>query len=206
MTLTLDGQRIADALPSGPTLQAILDDVRTQPDMAGRLIISVRWNGQTLGDEELGTRLAEPITTTDQIDLETCDAAELVAQAFRGLAEEFATHAAELPTLAIQLSTGGLGDAMPGMSTFVQLWQMTQRVFTHCSALLNEDLAHWTVGGQAVQAALQGLVTQLNELRSALENGDAVALADLVQYEFPPVLTNWQELLNAIATRVEQSA
>lgn len=204
MTITLDGQRMKRVPPAARTLQAVLDDVRTGPDMAGRLIVAVRWNGQPLGDDELGTRLESTIEAADQVDLETCDASELVAQAFRGLAEEFVTRAAELPAVADRLTTGGMPEAMVGVSTFVQLWQTTQRVLTQCGSLLGEDVARWAIDGREVQDWLRELVERLSEVRGALENGDAVALADLLRYEFPTVLEDWRRLLGELAMRVEE--
>jgi hypothetical protein len=198
MIITLDGQRLDEALTPDATLQALIDQVRTA-HTGDRLIISVAVDGQRLDDNDLSAQLGQSVAGHNQIDLESGDRHQLVHDALCGLAQEFEQAAAQLPNIADRLSTPDVAVAIRDIGAFVGLWQTCHRIIAQCSGLLGEDLTTCAHEARPVRQWLDDLVDKLTELRSALESHDTVLLADLVRYEFPALGATWQNLLASLA-------
>ncbi len=204
MLVTLDGQRLSDSFATDSTLGQVVDQVRSLHENC--LIVSVALNGQILGEEELEPRLAERVPTDAQVDLESGQPMPLVRDALRGLAEEFAEAAGRQESIANQLAAGNAPAAVAEVGGCIGLWQTCHRVLVQCSGLLGEDLTRFTHETRTVQACFEDVVSQLIELRAALEGRDMVRLSDLVRYEMPDLCKAWRGLLDDLAQQVENAA
>lgn len=202
MIVTLDGQRVDDALNFDATLHGLIDQVRAARG-GDRLIISVALDGEHLNETDLSTKLEQPVAGHTQIDLQSGDRHQIVREALRGLAQEFDQAAAQLPDLADRLSTSDVAVAIRDIGAFIGLWQTCHRIIAQCSGLIGHDLTLFEHEARPMRAWLDDLVEKFAELRSALEAHDTVLLADLVRYEFPGLAGTWQSLLTNLAAQVD---
>lgn len=200
MIVTLDGQRLETIPDPAPTLQTLIDGVRATHD--DRLIVSVAIDGQHLGDDALEAALAQPVPAATQIDLESAQATEIVGDALRGLAAEFAAARDRLGDIAERLSAGSAAAAVSDIGRYIGLWQTCQRVLSQCSGLLAVDLTRCTLQDRTVQDWFEELIPKLVEIRGSLEAHDMVLLADLVRYELPALCDTWQALLEDLSAQV----
>lgn len=183
----------------------MLDQIRTQ-HLDDRLIVSVTVDGHRHTDDELHDVMARPIGADVQLDLETADRQELVCEALRGLALEFADAGGQLGEIAERLNSDDVAGAVRDVGRFVGLWQTCHRALAQCGELLDEDLTQRTYEGRPLQSWLQELITKLRDLREALDARDMVLLADLVRDELPPLGRTWQALLDDLAEQINPVA
>jgi hypothetical protein len=202
MIVTLDQEPLTHEFTPDATLQDVIATARATA-LGDRLVIAVRLDGQTLTDAQLETHLAQPVQADARVELETGDRVTLVRDALRGLAREFEQAAGKQTEVADKVSAGDVTAAMQDVGEFVQLWQTCQRALTECSGLLQQDLTTMSCDGRTVRGQLEELITQLTELRAALEARDLVLLADLLRYELPSVCASWRATLDGLADQVE---
>ncbi len=104
MIVTLDGNKLDGTFRGHESLRSLIDQVRK--DTAGeRLVVSVTVNGERFIEEGLDQRLASPVRDEDQINLESYDRTELVADALREMADKTGAAIATQTTLASGLLT-----------------------------------------------------------------------------------------------------
>lgn len=198
MKVCIDGRKIEDGIEQGCTLQQLIDTVRqTQP--ADRLVVAVTINGQLCGDEELSSRLGQPIDANAEVELETGDRTTLAADALRAIGEQIAAMGPRHGQIAEQLNAGQLVEAIQEVSDYVTLWRTCSEAVVQCSGLLGQDLTAIEFSGKPIRAYSDELADRLREIRDALEARDMVLLADLLQYEMPTMCDTWSSMMRTIA-------
>jgi hypothetical protein len=202
MMVTVDGRAVERAVPPGCTLQELIDGL-LQTELEGRLVISVSMDGHQLGDHELNARLGEAVPAGVQLELGSSSPAQLVVSVLESLAQGFAEAAEAFPEVADRLAGQDAPAAIHDVGRSLAAWQTCYRALAQCGALLHRDLLEDGGGDRSMSAHLNELTDKLNELRSALESRDTVLLADLVRYELPPLARQWQQLLAALAERLD---
>ncbi len=201
MPLVLDGQPLESPPTDGQTLRDVLDRVRAQQP-AERLIVGVKVNGRTLLDEDLSLAMQNCLCATDTVELTSGELGGVVAEAFRGVAGELRRAGAAQADVAAQLQTGNTQTGLQRVGEHVALWQSTRQAIVDGSDLLGIDLTATPLVSGTVGSYLDHLVQKLTELRDTFESNDMVALADLVQYEWPALYEQWAELFDLLAERV----
>lgn len=204
MIVTLDGEKVEREFGTDCTLQTVVDQVRAGYE--DRLIISVSVNGRHVADEDLRQLLSQPLAAESQIDLESGNPHELVRDALRGLALEYANAGQKLGGIVEKLDAGDASNGVRDVAAYISLWQTSHRVITQCSGLLNLDLLTCEHQDRTVQQWFEEAVQKLGEVRDALEARDMVLLADLIRYELPDLTQTWQGLLEDIAEQIEAAA
>src|SRR5262249_21649987 len=96
------------------------------------------------------------------------------------------------------LQSGSTIDALQKLNDAVSIWMSVQRAVS-MGAQLQRSLERSDIepmSEQTLAPAVDQLNGKLREVRSALQGGDTVALADTLLYDFPHVVEQWRELLN----------
>ena len=204
MIVTLDGNKLDGTFRGHESLRSLIDQVRK--DTAGeRLVVSVTVNGERFIEEGLDERLASPIADDDQVNLESYDRTELVADALREMADKTAAAIATQTTLAEQLNKGDSASAMEGLGEFILLWQTCQKTIVQSCDILRRNLTLNEYAGKTLEDHLSDLADKLREIRDAMEASDYVLLADLLHYETPALCETWQNILNEMAASLANS-
>jgi len=204
MIITLDGRPLPAASPPAATLQGLIHGVR-ETHAGGRLIVSVRVNGQELLGPELGQALAGPISQADRVDLVSAERQDIVADALRELAAQM-SQAAAVSTQVGELLAAGRGPAaIERFGDFLRFWQTCRQAIAECGQVLGRDVTPERIGGRTIDEHLRELAGRLRELRDALEARDLVLLGDLVRYELPPLCDGWHGLLTDLAEAIDAS-
>lgn len=201
MIVTLNGRKVDREFGADCTLQTVVDEVRAGHEDC--LIVSVNVDGQHVSDDELRQLLEQPVSETAQIDLESGNPRELVRDALRGLALEYARAGQGLGDIVKKFDAGDASNGVRDVAAYIGLWQVSHRVVAQCSGLLHGDLLELEHQDRTVQAWFEDAVQKLGEIRAALEARDMVLLADLIRYELPELSQAWQELLDDVAGQIE---
>lgn len=169
----------------------------------GRMIVDVHVDGTRWSEEQLDS--PERQTTTAQVvELTSADPAQLVLQTFEDAAEAL-TNADELQHEAAELLQSDQRTiCMDKMGEALSIWLSVQQAIVKGSQVIGLRLDDVEVNGTPIVNSIVKLNEQLQMMRTALEQDDQIALADMLLYEFPEVVREWQGILEHLQTLVNQ--
>lgn len=84
----------------------------------------------------------------------------------------------------------------------VKPWLETQQAVVQSAALTGVSLDDLQVDGEPVQACINSLLASLKELRDLITSQDTVALADVLQYEWPDTTAKWRRLMASLREQI----
>lgn len=174
----------------------------------GRMIVEVvvdgeQWTAKHLESDERRAQSA------DEIRLTSADPVQLVSQTFSD-ASRALTDAAGLQQRAAELlQADRLSEAMHELHEAVAIWIAVQQALTMGLDLAEIDptqpafdVSDSSGDGPTIVALVTQLQQRLASVHDALMNKDTVAVADVLLYELPQVLANWQTMLEALQARI----
>jgi hypothetical protein len=85
-------------------------------------------------------------------------------------------------------ANGHYANLIESLRALYQFIDMTQKT-------INWDFNASMYNGQPVQKEWERLISLVDELREVQEEGDWILLADVLEYELTPALSNWKEIL-----------
>jgi hypothetical protein len=88
--------------------------------------------------------------------------------------------------------------AMERLSGCFSTWQHAQESLLKTAQLLRIDLTRVTVGGSSLAEVCGNFITQLREVKQAMEDRDFVTLADVLTYEMTQTSRQWREAIGAM--------
>lgn len=204
MNVNLDGRPLTDEFPATETLQQCVTKVR-EKYLGTRMVVSIAYDGQMLIDQDLSTKLNQPITGVGCVDLVSAEPGELVAAAFREVAARMNSTGEKYQTMADEIQAGETTKALTRFGEYLEMWQTCQRAILEGSGMLARDLTELECGGRSVRAHLDDLSERLRELRGAFEAGDMVLLSDLFRYELPQTCETWGGVMQQMAGQIEHA-
>ncbi len=182
-----------------PTLSLALSTAARVAESKGRIIIAAFADGSPLPDQllqaptdefstivELKLRSASPSQIVGDLLLHAADAVESVRVTQQ--------HAANL------VQAGDLKAATEPLQTIFTVWQAVSDGLANAATMLDMDLATQRVpdgtgGALAIAPLIEILVERLTSLRTALQSGDASALADCLAYDLEDSAKDWNTML-----------
>lgn len=183
----IDVRTVGEAIAAGATL--------VEP--RGRLIVEVVVDGDRWPDD----RLASPQwvgRAADEVSLVSADLVALVRETF-GDAAQSLLQAAALQTEAAELiQTDQIEPAMERLASALTIWSAVHQaveIGVHAAGL---DLDRVKVGDRDAASIIGELQERLGVVRSALQQGDPIELADTLLYDLPDVVSRWRELLQEL--------
>jgi len=206
MQVLLDG-RVQDAVETeGKTLSQVLEQLQPAVREAGRTVVCLECDGRKVEAQHVESVLQEQAEQYRQVDCQTAQPQQLAADMLdlvSRLTEQIESGAEQA---AEDLNQGRVSDAMGIIGELCRQWSDVYRgVFNVCK-FLRIDPTKVAIGDQTAAALMTGLRGQLTEVKSALQAGDYVSLADVLSYELGPAAKTWGELAQALReTAGEQS-
>lgn len=182
-------------------MSELLASIHQQLEPQGRVVVEVKIDGQSVtGDALDSTKPTEP---TSDIRVTTAKPGDLVV----GILEDVRTQLNQSQQMQQQaaelLQQDEPAKALELVRSSIDGWLQAQQAVSQSAQLLTLDLSAIVVDEQPVLERMQELVESLNELKDALVANDYVALADMLQYEWPDITERWDAALDAIVKHVE---
>ena len=165
----------------------------------GRIIVEVMVDGRQWSHTtpESSASAQGSTSPAGEVRLTSADPAQLMNEVYADAASAL-SEADQLQRQAAELlQTGSTIDAMQKLNDAVSIWMSVQRAVsmgTQLQSSLNRTDIE-TVSQPTLAAAVDHLNGKLGEIRSALQRGDTVALADTLLYDLPNVVEQWRQLL-----------
>lgn len=200
MPIYLDGQRTE---LTGQTLADVLEEAQRRVADAGRIIVEIIINGQTLSQEQIEASSRQPVLGSE-LRLESADPHELAGTTLEQVRIGL-TDAREAQAEAANLfQQDQPSDAMQQVSRAISVWQQTQQAVLQSTMLLGINLDEKTFENQPVIRMTDSLLAQLRTLRDLIAAGDTVGLADTLAYEWPEMTDRWDRLIVEIQGWIEK--
>jgi len=188
----------------GEDLASLLEAARSHLTDSERVVVEVSLDGEELTGQQLENQ-AQIAVAGREVRFYTADPRALAAETLGQVRQQLQQldglqqEAAEL----LQQDQARAGLQQVGQA--VEVWLQTQQAVEHSAQLLGLDLSAMEVDGQSVSQITQNLAEQLKRLKEQLSEGDTVALADALAYEWPETIQQWDRLLETLIERIEAS-
>jgi hypothetical protein len=205
MQVFLDQEPFHIEVPTPATLGEWTALANQQARGQNRVVVEIGCDGQRIAEDQLEQALAYEVNRIQRLEFNTCHTTTLVSSAF-GQAVELLGRMGESQASAADLfNQGNNQQAIDLLQSAFSGWDQVQQAVAKSSQLLNWSLDDMQVQDQPVTEVLDQLAYLLREVRQSLENQDYVLLADLLQYEFGPLTTRWQEMLEGLRNIAQES-
>lgn len=190
MQILVDDQPYIMTGPANQTVGELANEVSLSTGGSeARFVVSLRCDGQAVGQQELASVLQTPASSYDRLDLQTQPVKALVCGALEQAVAvlDDSTHARE--KAADFLSTGQQEAAMRELQRFMEAWKQIHQTLVMSAQVLNVNLDSIRVGDTALTDVLEALKTQFTNLREAMVQGDFVVVGDTLRYELTEPLS-----------------
>ena len=201
MAVFIDGQPVD---LSGRDLGSVLDQVREQLVADGRVVVEVELDGRRLDSQELAGQRRHQVDQS-RLCLTTADSHVLAVTALRQVRLAMAAGRDEQVQTAEQLQQDQQSQALKGFESVVSTWQRTQQALVAAVQMVQMDLAGLLVDGQSAEVLLRRLADQLKVTCDLVAARDTVGLADVLLYEWPQVIDQWDRLLGTVIDAIARS-
>lgn len=182
-------------------MRELLAAVTHQLAPAGRVVVEVRVDGQSITGPELDDD--QPTASARDIRVYSAKPSDLVV----GILEEVRTQLAASQQMQQQaaehLQQDEPAKAMDLVKESINGWLQAQQAVGQSAQLLQLDLQAIQVDDQPVIERMNELIGSLTELKDVVVANDFVALADVLQYEWPEITDRWDAAIGAIIKHIE---
>jgi len=188
------------------TLEAALRDVQSNVCAPGRLVVTVRCNGQDVPANEMSATLQKSASTFDRLEVFTSTPEGLVTEAMSQASAALQGTEDACRRIAELLTEGNAADAMQDLGECLGVWQKIHEAVRQSIHILEVDPESAMIEGEALTVLIARPKEVLLRVKQALESQDHVLLADVLQYEFEEVTRQWHNIIGMLLGRAEALA
>jgi hypothetical protein len=200
MHVLVDDRPYAMTGPPTQSLAELANEVcRASRQGQTRYVVSIRCDGQPVGQQELAVALQSPTDRYERVELQTQPIAALVRGTLEqaALVLEDSTSARE--QAADLLAAGQQEAAMQELQRFLEAWKQIHQTLMIVSQVLDIDLDHVSEGGTDLSTVVDTLKARFTEIKEAMSQGDLVVVGDLLRYELSQPVKQLVHLLRHLA-------
>jgi hypothetical protein len=204
MIVSVDGH--AKALSSTPeTLGTLIDELKRAAAKDNRIVMAVRVDGEDADAAAQNELAARPAGEFSSIELQTADARELCVATLAEAARHIPSIVEEGTRLADLIDAGEHATAIQRLSPLFEVWSTLVATVDKVSILLNLDLTQVGENGVTLAEVVVELSAFLQNLKSALDSSDMVAVRDCIKHEMPGVAEKLSGQLSALSASLSAS-
>ena len=199
MAIFLDDQVV---LLDGENLGDLLGSAKRRLEADDRVVVEVRIDGEKLDGDGIDRQQTIQISDSE-VRLYTAEPLQLAASTLdlaRGQLTEARTVQQEASDL---VHDDRLADALEKISQVIEIWLQVQPAVLDSARFVGLDLDQITVDGSPVTDYTDELIENLRTLKELIANGDTVGLADVLAYEWPPVVDRWDRVIGRLVEVIE---
>ncbi len=184
------------------TLDELLIAAKAMLADRGRMVVEVQRDGRTLSAKEIEAHRKRSLGQVDWA-LRSALPGELAVTTLREVKDLLTEARQKQEQAAGDFQADNAADAMRGLGEALEVWHQAPQAILDATNLMRLASDEVTVAGQNVQTLSAALVDQLRDLRQLVQDGDTVALADALGYEWPEITQRWQSLIDALIVKIE---
>ena len=190
--LFVDDNRLESPDLTDETLEHVVRQVQADRCARGRIIVSLRCDGLEMTGNEMVARLREPASSVQRLEVFTGSPSGLVAEAMVQSAVALTDTEGERRRAADLLTEGNISDGVALLGDVLRVYQQIHDAVSKSLQMLELDAREVMIDGRSLQECFEAPTELLQQIKQALMAQDHVLLADILQYEFEDVVTQWQ--------------
>ena len=206
MELFIDERRTDPEGPVTGTLEEILRQVQSGLVTPGRLLVSVRCDGEAIPANDMAATLKRPISSFERLEVFTSTPGELVADTMEQATVSLTQTEAACQQVADYLAEGNTAAGMEALGQCMTVWQQIHDAVGKSIRLLQVDPEQMEVNAERLIDIIARPKEVLLQIKEALESQDHVLLADTLKYEFSDVARQWHAVIGRIRQEAEDLA
>ncbi|MBN1916583.1 MAG: hypothetical protein JW889_01635 [Verrucomicrobia bacterium] len=184
------------------TFAELADAVQAAAAERNEVVVGTMFNGETLSPQgETGLRDHE-LDPDDVIEFAVRDANAVLVSALEETRNGLPRLEEKLEQVATALQCGSRQEAFALFSECLSHWRQVVHLLQASQACLGYDPAAVDIGGRSIQEMNNDLLTALQDTKRAMEQGDLVALSDLLEYELIAKVQDEKVLLDRLISMV----
>lgn len=186
----------------GNDLSELLASAASRLDDSGRVVAEVQLDGQVLAGGDLDEH-QQDVIDGGEWRLYTADPRDLTRATLEMMLVQLDKANHHQADAADKLTRDDQVKAMNSIDQALEVWQQTQTAVHQSVTLLNIDLSKVELGDHTASDVVIDLAEKLRAFIETLREGDSVALADALAYEWPQSIERWQGMLAAIIEQID---
>lgn len=198
MQIFIDDQPVEPAPQLDGSIEESVRQLQRDVCGDGRIVVALRCNGEEVQPEKLAEELQKPVVSLNKLELFTGLPGHLVGDAMSHAAEMLSALDQQYPEAATLLTEGKTNEGMNLLAACIQVWQQVHDAVGKSIDMLELDAESITVQDVSIVDAMERPKDVLVQLRNALQSGDFVLVADLLQYELKDVTELWHAVVSTI--------
>lgn len=199
MAIYLDDQPVQ---LDGTDLESVLSAATVHLADTGRIVVEVQVDGKPLFEDALDEQYNAALNDSE-VRLYSANPQELAVIALQQIKEKLEDARQAQSQAATHLQEDRQDLALPQVVRVIEVWQQTQQAVLQSAQLLGIGLDDRMVDGRSVPSMTSDLLEQVTGLRTLLEAGDTVGLADAMAYEWPETVGQWGRLVTEMIQWIE---
>jgi len=198
--IVIDGQKCDLEFAQFENLDEVFSTVATEGYLDNRVVTDVFVNDEPFS--EVYPHQSEDITVDDvrSVEIKTIGAAEMAIEITR-----------ELYKVVTLMGEGGRSvaelfrqaDDAEALETYQDLLDVTRNFLGMIGVLRNE---YTLKDHEEYEAIAEGMSSLFTEMTEVLENEDWILLADLLEYEFLPLVDKWKKVIAQLREDIRQAS
>ena len=198
--IIIDGRQAEIELNSFENLQEVLVKVMSEDALQQRVVTDVLVNKEQFS--EIYPHQAEDIECSeiDQLEIQTVDIVQMaydISCELGKVCNILTAGAREVASLFRQ------ADDAEALEMLQDLLDVT-RDFMNMLALLRNEYAGVTDNVPDFNSNVESISNLLGEMTEVLENEDWILLSDLLEYEFVPLMDNWESAIAYLQEKISK--
>lgn len=183
-------------LEAGATLEESLRQVQSNFCGPDDMVIGIACDGSVVPSDEISEALKRPATSVTRLDVITGTKANLVMDAMSQASINLTETESECSKIAEQLTRGNTVEATKSLGACLRVWHQVHETMAKSIEMLQLDIDTTRVGDESLAELIVKPKEVLLQVKSALQQQDYVLLADVLNYEFGDVTSQWHEIID----------
>ncbi len=179
----------------------ILNQLQQEYISDNEVLIAIELDGQDLDSDSLSRCKYQPANDFKSIHIHCQSRQSYASYGLNVMADRILASDYQRQQAAELLQQGNTTAAMEKMIEYLAIWSTMQETLASACRLMNVDFAQLEIAG--IEGCLADhtaeLMDKLSEIKTALQSGDLVLLGDVMEYEFPEIAKQWQNILETLA-------
>jgi pantothenate synthetase len=205
MQVTIGGIEVDLSSCGVRTLGQLIGAVQDAAAERDEIVIGIELNGEQLDPEQEAAQGERELEADDAVAFTVERAAVLLAGALEQTREGLPELENKLEQVATALQSGSRQEAFSIFSECLTHWRQVVQLLQVSQACLGYDPAQVEVEGRSLQQLNEELLAALQETKQAMEQGNLVALSDLLEYELIAKLRQEATILDRLIGMVSEN-
>jgi hypothetical protein len=196
MVISIDGEEYPHLNNAGRTLGDLLKEVKASLAADGKMVVGILCDGNLLAPDTITTSLKQAVETFSTIEFQSSKPEDLARNSLDACRNNVGEIEGRIDSVVGKLQKSEVQSAMNELGLLFGCLNDTYRGLQGIFQLMKIDPQGVELSTGSAEKAMVGIVSQLKDIKAAIENHDYVQLADLFQYELGPTVKQWNQIID----------